>query len=288
MHCGRFVFSLDRPIIMGVINVTPDSFSDGGHFFDTKRAIDHGLQMIEQGAAVIDIGGESTRPGASDPGVQAELDRVLPVLEGLKSAGAALSVDTRKPQVMKAVLAAGADIINDVNGFRTQAAIDAVSADSACGVCVMHMQGTPETMQADPHYADVVVEVADWLVDRVKALVAAGVSRSRIVIDPGIGFGKTLDHNLSLIAAVERLAAHAPVLIGLSRKSMLGALTGRSVDQRLAASLAAMLAAVARGARVIRVHDVAQTRDALIVWEAIQQASAHPTCAPVVNGAEQS
>lgn len=288
MNCGRFVFPLDRSIIMGVINVTPDSFSDGGQYFDVKRAIDHGFQMVDQGAAMIDIGGESTRPGASDPGVQAELDRILPVLEGLKSAGAALSVDTRKPQVMQAVLAAGADMINDVNGFRDPAAVDAVSAHPACGVCVMHMQGTPETMQADPRYAEVVAEVSDWLSDRVRALIAAGVSRSRIVIDPGIGFGKTLDHNLSLIASVARLAAQAPVLIGVSRKSMLGALTGRPVDQRLPASLAAMLAAVARGARVIRVHDVAQTRDALTVWEAIEQAAVHPVRSPLAIGADKS
>lgn len=259
---------------MGVINVTPDSFSDGGQHADTATAIAHGLRLIEQGAAILDIGGESTRPGAPAISVDTELERVLPVLEALHDAGAALSVDTRKPAVMRAVLAAGADMINDIEGFRSQAAIDAVAESPDCGLCVMHMQGLPASMQDDPRYHRVTDEVADWLTERATALRTAGIGAERIVIDPGIGFGKRLEHNLELLARIDRLSAIAPVLIGVSRKSMLGLLTGRAVDERLPASLAAMLAAVARGARIVRVHDVRETRDALLVWRAIAAADA--------------
>jgi dihydropteroate synthase len=274
MRVGRFHFSGDEPLIMGVINVTPDSFSDGGQHADTATAIAHGLRLIEQGAAILDIGGESTRPGAPAISVDTELERVLPVLEALHDAGAALSVDTRKPAVMRAVLAAGADMINDIEGFRSQAAIDAVAESPDCGLCVMHMQGLPASMQDDPRYHRVTDEVADWLTERATALRTAGIGAERIVIDPGIGFGKRLEHNLELLACIDRLSAIAPVLIGVSRKSMLGLLTGRAVDERLPASLAAMLAAVARGARIVRVHDVRETRDALLVWRAIAAADA--------------
>jgi dihydropteroate synthase len=273
MKCGRFTFSFDQPVIMGVVNVTPDSFSDGGRFQSTEQAIEQGLRLIEQGAAIIDIGGESTRPGAQSLSPQAELDRVIPVIQGLLGAGAAISIDTRKPQVMRAAIDCGVDMVNDVEGFRDSESIAAVATSSECGVCVMHMLGTPQSMQVDPVYSDVLAEVSSWLGGRVDALRSAGIAAERVLIDPGIGFGKRLHHNLSLLATLDRLRAIAPVLVGVSRKSMLGELTGRSVDQRLAASLSAMLAAVARGASVVRVHDVAEARDALVVWEAIQDAA---------------
>lgn len=274
MRIGRFHFPGDEPLIMGVVNVTPDSFSDGGLHASTAAAIEHGFRLIEEGAAILDIGGESTRPGAADVTVETELSRVLPVLDALRDAGAALSVDTRKPAVMRAVLAAGADMINDIEGFRSPAAIDAVAGSPHCGLCVMHMQGLPASMQDDPRYYRVTEEIANWLSDRVAALRAAGIGAERVLIDPGIGFGKRLEHNVELLARLERLSAIAPVLIGVSRKSMLGALTGRAVHERLAASLAGLLAAVARGARIVRVHDVRETRDALVVWHAIARAGA--------------
>jgi dihydropteroate synthase len=274
MRIGRFHFPGDEPLIMGVVNVTPDSFSDGGLHASTAAAIEHGFRLIEEGAAILDIGGESTRPGAADVTVETELSRVLPVLDALRDAGAALSVDTRKPAVMRAVLAAGADMINDIEGFRSPAAIDAVAGSPHCGLCVMHMQGLPASMQDDPRYYRVTEEIANWLSDRVAALRAAGIGAERVLIDPGIGFGKRLEHNVELLARLERLSAIAPVLIGVSRKSMLGALTGRAVHERLAASLAGLLAAVARGARIVRVHDVRETRDALVVWQAIARAGA--------------
>lgn len=272
IQCGRFSFPGDQPLIMGVINVTPDSFSDGGLHFDAGRAIEHGLRLVDEGAAILDIGGESTRPGAQMLSVEAERDRVLPVIEALRDCGAALSIDTRKPELMRIALAQGVDMVNDVEGFRSEDAIAAVASSSSCAVCVMHMLGMPETMQTDPCYDDVVSEVSGWLEGRVAALIRAGVDARRILVDPGIGFGKRLEHNLALIAALDRLSARAPVLVGVSRKSMIGMITGRPVGERLAGGLAAMLAAVARGARVVRVHDVAETRDALRVWQAIQEA----------------
>jgi len=276
MQCGRFSFSAEQTLIMGVINVTPDSFSDGGRHFDPARAIEHGLQMVTEGASILDIGGESTRPGAQDLRVEDELKRVMPVIDALRDCGAALSIDTRKPEVMRVVLAEGVDMINDVEGFRSDAAIAAVASSPASGVCVMHMLGTPDSMQRDPRYDDVVGEVYAWLADRVAALSAAGIDSQRMLVDPGIGFGKRLEHNLALIARLGQFAQLAPVLIGVSRKSMLGTITGRPVGERLAGGLAAMLAAVARGARVVRVHDVAETRDALRVWEAIERTNAAP------------
>ena len=274
LQCGRFELSLDRPLLMGIVNLTPDSFSDGGRHLDPRAAIDAGLAMVEQGADILDLGAESTRPGAATVEPAEEIRRLLPVIEGLSACGVPLSVDTRKPEVMREVLAAGADMINDIAGFATPAAIEAVAA-SRCGLCVMHMQGEPGTMQQAPAYEDVVAEVQDWLRERVVALGAAGVEATRIVLDPGIGFGKTVDHDLQLLEALDEFAVFGmPLLVGVSRKSLIGALTGRPVDGRLAGSLAAALAAVARGAKIVRVHDVPETRDALRVWQAIEEAGA--------------
>ena len=264
-RCGRFAFALDRPLVMGIVNVTPDSFSDGGRFLDAERAIAHGLALKAAGADILDIGGESTRPGSAPVPAAEELARVLPVVEGLRDAGAALSVDTMKPEVMAAALAAGADMINDVRGFEAPGAWEVV-AGSPCGLCVMHMQGAPKTMQTDPRYEDVVAEVEAHLKARLAAAEAAGIARERLVIDPGFGFGKTLEHNLALFKNLGRLADMAPVLVGVSRKSMLGALTGREVGDRLLPSVVAALAAIRRGAALLRVHDVRETVEAIKLW----------------------
>lgn len=257
---------------MGILNLTPDSFSDGGLRLDPTVAVEAAHRMIDEGADLLDLGAESTRPGAAMVPVEEELRRLEPVLKALRECGVPLSVDTRKPEVMRAVIDLGADMINDVAGFASDDAIDAVRGSSvAC--CVMHMQGEPQFMQQAPVYEHVVRDVKNILAQRVQRLHSAGVDMRRIVIDPGIGFGKTLDHNLSLLARLHDLSDQGvPVLIGVSRKSMIGALTGRSVDARLSGSLAAMLAAVNAGARLVRVHDVAATRDALTVWNAIQRA----------------
>jgi len=274
LRCGRFELSLDRPLVMGILNVTPDSFSDGGRFLAIDDAIARGHRMREEGADIIDIGGESTRPGAVAVPVDEEIARVVPVVAALHGLGLPLSVDTRTPQVMRAALAAGADMINDVQGFRAPGAVDAVR-DSRAALCVMHMLGDPSTMQHSPVYRDVVSEVVAWLYRRRQDLVDDGVDADRIVLDPGIGFGKTQPDNLRLLHDLPRLVAGgAPVLIGVSRKSVIGHLTGRSVDARLAGSLAAMLCAVERGAHIVRVHDVAQTRDALRVRDGIEAAGA--------------
>jgi len=258
---------------MGILNLTPDSFSDGGQWLDPSAAIAAAHRMIDEGADLLDLGAESTRPGAAVVPVEAELGRLQPVLKALRECGVPLSVDTRKPEVMRAVIDLGADMINDVEGFASVEAIDAVRQSSvAC--CVMHMQGEPQSMQQAPVYEHVIQDVKNILAQRTERLQSAGIDASRILIDPGIGFGKTLDHNLSLLAHLDELSDQGlPVLIGVSRKSMIGALTGRSVDARLAGSLAAMLAAVRAGARVVRVHDVAATRDALTVWSAIERAA---------------
>lgn len=275
LHCGRFQLSLERPLVMGVLNVTPDSFSDGGRWFDPSRALDHAHALIAEGADLIDIGAESTRPGAQEVPAHEEIDRLGPVLVGLKSAGVPLSVDTRKPEVMRAAIGLGADMINDVEGFQSAASVEAIRHTTAA-VCIMHMQGRPQTMQQAPVYEDVTRDVRKFLADRAQALQDAGVSSDRIVLDPGIGFGKTLQHNLALLAHLEELRAQGlPLLVGVSRKSMIGALTGRTVDERLPGSLAAMLAAVAHGASIVRVHDVAASRDALTVWAAVNAAAVH-------------
>jgi dihydropteroate synthase len=270
LQVGRFLFDLKRPLLMGVVNVTPDSFSDGGKFFDAKAAVAHALQLIEDGADILDIGGESSRPGALPVSAEEEVERILPVLEGLKGAQQPLSVDTRRPEVMRAALKAGASMINDIDALTAPGALQAV-ASSQCAVCLMHKKGEPATMQRDPHYADVVREVADFLRDRIAACDEAGISRARIVIDPGFGFGKTVEHNLQLLRNLQPLVElGAPVLAGLSRKSTLGRLTGRPVEERLAGSLAMALLALQGGATILRVHDVRETRDVIAVWEAYQ------------------
>lgn len=270
LRCGRFTLSLDRPLIMGIVNVTPDSFSDGGKFIDPRQAIEHGLQLIAEGADILDIGGESTRPGAEPVSEQDELARVLPVLGGLAGSGVPLSIDTQKTAVMRAAIAAGADMVNDVNAMLAPGAIEAV-ADSSVAVCLMHKQGTPQTMQQNPRYADSVAEVKSFLARRVDAVMAAGVARERIVIDPGFGFGKNLEHNLALLRRLHELAdLGLPVMAGLSRKSMLGTITGADVNDRVYASIAAAVIAAQQGAKIIRVHDVKATRDALAVVNAVE------------------
>ncbi|TFW21587.1 dihydropteroate synthase [Massilia arenosa] len=270
LQCGRFGFNLDKKaVVMGILNVTPDSFSDGGRHASLEFAVTHAEQMIEQGVDMIDIGGESSRPGAPVVPLEEELRRVMPVIYALRELDKPLSIDTYKPEVMREAVLAGADMINDINGFRAPGAIEAVR-DSDCGLCLMHMLRDPATMQQDPHYDDVVGEVIAFLRSRVDEMTAAGIDRERICIDPGFGFGKTLEHNVALVRAIGRMRDELglPVLAGLSRKSMIGALTGKPVEQRVAGSLAGALAAVAHGARIVRVHDVAETVDALKVWHA--------------------
>ena len=254
--------------LMGVVNVTPDSFSDGGRYLDGQTAIVHGLELEAQGAAILDIGGESTRPGAAPVSVQEELRRIVPVIEGLRARGSAaeLSVDTSKAEVARAAVAAGAVIVNDVTALQGDAAMAGVVADLGVECCLMHMQGTPRTMQAHPHYDDVVSDVKAFLEERVANAVAAGIAEERIVLDPGIGFGKTVEHNLELLRRLdELLALGRPVLVGTSRKSFLGTLTGRDVDARVPATIASNVLAFARGATLFRVHDVGPVRDALLV-----------------------
>lgn len=269
LKCGRHVLDLAQPRVMGILNVTPDSFFDGGSNFEYARALEHARRMVADGADIVDIGGESTRPGAVPVPEAAELARVLPLVEALTAEGVLVSVDTRKPGVMRAALAAGAAMINDVRALRERGALEIVAASDAA-VCIMHMQGDPRTMQAEPRYADVAHEVRDFLVARALTCEASGIARERIVIDPGFGFGKTQAHNLTLLRSLDVLCGTGyPVLAGLSRKSTIGQLTGRDVAERMAGSLAAALAAVMRGARIVRVHDVRETVDALKVWRAI-------------------
>jgi len=269
LRCGRHALDLSRPRVMGVLNVTPDSFSDGGRFLDPGLALEHARAMLADGADLIDVGGESTRPGAPPVDEATELARVLPVVEALAGDGAIVSVDTMKPAVMRAALDAGASMINDVRALGQPGALEAVAARDAA-VCLMHMRGEPATMQAAPRYDDVAAEVAAYLRERAGACLAAGIARDRIAVDPGFGFGKTLAHNLDLAARLgEVVALGWPVLVGVSRKSMLGALTGRASGERVAAGLAATLALVARGAAIVRTHDVRETVDALAVWRAM-------------------
>lgn len=265
----RFRIGLHRPQVMGIVNVTPDSFSDGGRLAAPGAALAHCEALLREGADLLDIGGESTRPGARQPDAQEELARVLPVLRHAVTLGVPVSVDTSAPEVMRAALDLGVDIINDVRSLARPGALAVVAAHPACGVCLMHMQGEPGVMQQAPHYDDVVLEVAAWLRHRLAEVRAAGVAPDRIALDPGIGFGKTPAHNWALLQhQAELLALEQPLLVGWSRKSTLGALTGRPVDQRLVPSVAAALACVQRGAQVLRVHDVAATVDALKVWTA--------------------
>lgn len=271
MRCGRFHLDLSRPRIMAVVNVTPDSFSGDGLACRLDEALRQAEAAVEAGADILDVGGESSRPGAAPVSAQEEMDRVIPLVERLATWAVPVSVDTVKPQVMRAAIASGAAMINDIAGFRVEGAIEAVAASQAA-LCVMHMQGEPRTMQSSPHYRDVVAEVERFLLERVGVLQAAGVEASRLVLDPGFGFGKTLEHNLALLASLPRLAAYGyPVLAGLSRKSMLGAITGRPVGERVVASASAALLAAQRGAAIIRVHDVPETRDALAVLHALTE-----------------
>lgn len=268
----RFRIDLRRPQVMGVVNVTPDSFSDGGRFADPKAAMAHCESLLAEGADILDIGGESTRPGARRPEPDEELARVLPVLRHAVTLGVPVSVDTSEPRVMAAALDLDVDIINDVRALQRPGALDAVASHRAAGVCLMHMQGEPGSMQLAPRYQDPVAEVIAFLASRRAAALALGVAAERIALDPGIGFGKTVEHNLILLARQrELLALGSPLLVGWSRKSTLGAVTGRPVGERQAASLAAALLAVDRGARIVRVHDVAATVDALKLWRAATQ-----------------
>lgn len=262
-------FTADRPLIMGIINVTPDSFSDGGAYLSAKQAIAHGRRLIDEGADILDIGGESTRPGSQQVTVNEELNRVMPVVDGLMDSGIPISIDTSKPEVMKHAIEAGANIINDVNALRNPGALELVASYENIYVCLMHMQGMPQNMQANPQYQDIVSEVKNFLLQRVQDATEAGITQERIIIDPGFGFGKTLQHNYTLLHHLQELTAlGVPVLVGISRKSMLGAISGHSAEQRLHESVAAALLAVTKGAKIVRVHDVKATKTALAIYDA--------------------
>ncbi len=279
-RCGRFLFDFSKrntPLVMGILNATPDSFSDGGQFRAPSDAIAQAERMIAHGVDIIDIGGESTRPGAEPVPLQEELDRVLPVIEALKDCGVALSIDTYKAETMLQSLSAGVDCVNDIWALRQEGALEAVlesdlNPGKQCGVVLMHMQRDPQTMQFDPHYQDVMAEVKAFLQERANLLEKQGISQDRIAIDPGFGFGKSLDHNLKMLADFEQFSALGyPVLAGISRKSMLGKLTGCDTHERVAPSIAAAILAADRGARILRVHDVPETVDALRIWAAVQR-----------------
>lgn len=279
-RCGRFLFDFSkrqRPLVMGILNATPDSFSDGGKFRTPSDAIAQAERMIANGADIIDIGGESTRPGAEPVSLQEELDRVLPVIEALKDCGVALSIDTYKAETMRQALKAGVDCVNDIWALRQEGAVEAViesnknNSDKPCGIVLMHMQRDPQTMQFDPEYQDVIGEVKAFLQERAELLQGQGITQDRIAIDPGFGFGKSLEHNLNMLTNFDQFPQLGyPVLAGISRKSMLGKLTGRDTNERVAPSIAAAILAADRGARIIRVHDVQETVDALKIWEAVQ------------------
>lgn len=276
IDCAGRELVLDRTLVCGIVNVTPDSFSDGGEHFDAQAAIARGLRLVEEGADLLDVGGESTRPGAAEVDEAEELRRVVPVIAALaRATSVPISIDTSKPAVMRAAVAAGAGLVNDVYALRRDGALDAV-AELGVPVCLMHMQGEPRSMQADPHYDDVVGEIKRFLADRLFACELAGIARKKLLIDPGFGFGKTLEHNVTLLRELQQFGSlSAPLLVGLSRKSFLGALTGRtSADQRVHASVAAALIAAQRGAAILRVHDVAATVDALRIWQPVANPAA--------------
>ena len=277
LRCGGRTLDLQRPVVMGVLNLTPDSFSDGGRCVEPDQALARALALAAEGAAIIDLGGESTRPGADPVTAEEERSRVLPVLERLRPrTHAILSVDTSKPELMRAAAAAGADLINDVYALRAPGALEA-AAESSCAVCLMHMQGEPRTMQRAPQYTDVVAEVHAFLRERVGACRAAGIADERLVLDPGFGFGKTLEHNLTLLRHLEELRIDGlPILAGLSRKSMIGTITGKLSRERVHGSVAAALIAAQNGARILRVHDVAATVDALKVLAALTGGPGEP------------
>jgi dihydropteroate synthase len=271
LHCGQFKLDLTTPLVMGILNVTPDSFSDGGNFSQLDLAVQHALTLIEEGADIVDIGGESTRPNANPVSLQQELDRVIPVIEALvaNQINTPISIDTYKPEVMRAAVAAGASIINDVRALQEDGALAAASGTDV-GVCLMHMRGNPQTMQDNPHYVDVVKEVSDFLLARIAVCEQAGIAKNRLIIDPGFGFGKTRVHNITLIQKLNDLTQLGyPVLAGLSRKSVLGQVTGGDIDARLHASVAAAVISVMKGAKIVRVHDVKATIEALKVATAI-------------------
>lgn len=272
-RCGRFLFDFSkrkRPIVMGILNATPDSFSDGGKFRTAKDAIAQAELMIHSGVDLIDIGGESTRPGADPVSLQEELDRVLPVIEGLKDCGVPLSIDTYKAESMRQALNAGVDCVNDIWALRQEGAVSAILESSNCGIVLMHMQRDPMTMQFNPEYKDVIVEVKQFLKERADFLISKGIEHNRIAIDPGFGFGKSLEHNLNMLTNFQRFSElDYPVLAGISRKSMIGKITGKETNDRLAPSIAAAIMAADRGAKILRVHDVPETVDALKLWEAV-------------------
>lgn len=275
LQCGRYRLPLNsRPLVMGILNVTPNSFSDGGKFQSLDLALSHAEQMIAEGVDIIDIGGESTRPGVQPVPLEEELRRVMPVLYALRDCGKPLSIDTYKPEVMREAIVAGVDMINDVSGFTAPGALSALNG-SECALCIMHMLRDPMTMQQAPQYQDVVGDVTQFLLARANVIQEQGIDRSRLCIDPGFGFGKTLEHNLTLLKNLGKFAEKIglPVLAGLSRKSMIGTITGRPVEQRVFGSVAAALAAVAHGAHIVRVHDVAETVDALRVWHAVENSN---------------
>lgn len=271
-NCGKFQLNLNRPHVMGIVNVTPDSFSDGGKFAQTDLAIEHALSLVKDGADILDIGGESTRPDAEPVSLQKELERVIPVIEKLvNQVDIPISIDTYKPAVMQAAIAAGASIVNDVRALQEDGALDVLTATNA-GVCLMHMQGTPKTMQLNPQYNDVVGEVKAFLQQRLQVCEATGIARERILLDPGFGFGKTRAHNITLIQHLASFSSLGqPLLVGLSRKSILGQVTGNDIDARLYASVAASVISAMVGAKILRVHDVKATAEALKIVAAIQQ-----------------
>ena len=272
LNCNGRELVLDRPRICGIVNVTPDSFSDGGAYIDPQAAIAHGLALVAQGADLIDVGGESTRPGAQGVGAEEECARVVPIIEALvRQTTVPVSIDTSKPAVMRAAVAAGAGIINDVRALREEGALDAAAELRSAAIVLMHMQGEPRTMQDAPHYDEVIADVKRFLADRIFACELAGIEKKRLAIDPGFGFGKNLEHNVALLKALNEFTTFGvPLFVGLSRKSMLGKLAGREMPaERVHASVAAALIAVQRGAQIVRVHDVAATVDALAVWSAV-------------------
>jgi dihydropteroate synthase len=276
LKAGSYRLSLERPLVMGIVNVTPDSFSDGGRFFGIGKAIDHAWTLINEGADILDIGGESSRPGADPVSVEEEIARTIPVIEAMQAAGVPISIDTTKPEVMHAAVTAGASMINDINALRGDGAMQLI-VDTDVAVCIMHMQGNPGSMQQAPTYENVLEEVRDYLSGRIEAVLAAGVSRERLVIDPGFGFGKTVQHNLALLAGLQSLCGlGCAVLAGISRKSTLGIITGRPISERVHASVAAALIAIQRGASLVRVHDVAATRDAIAILQAVEGQSGGP------------
>ena len=269
ISAGTYLLPTSRPLVMGIVNVTPDSFSDGGRYLDRDAAVAHALRLIDDGADILDIGGESTRPGAAPASLEEELDRVMPVIEALASCGTPLSIDTQKPEVMAEAIRAGVSMVNDVNALRVAGAME-ICARSHVAVCLMHMQGAPGSMQSRPTYVDVVAEVRAFLLQRAVSCVDAGIGQNRIILDPGIGFGKSLEHNLALLRAVEQFGENGfPIMVGISRKSMFNALLGRAANDRLVPSVVAGVLAAQQGAAILRVHDVRETCDALRVWQAL-------------------